>query len=82
VLAIKRCIGIGQHWVSQKKPVGFPFHNKFLKRRQSSYRTRWNRDPVSSDQQFSLDSGYPPATDSGMTGSVIKLRRSSFTMTC
>jgi len=33
-----------------KRTVGFPFHDKFLRRRQSSYRTRWNRDLVSSDQ--------------------------------
>jgi hypothetical protein len=38
---------------------------------------RGGRDPVSSKPLFSLDSGYPPAADSGMTDLVLELKVAS-----
>jgi hypothetical protein len=49
---------------------------------QTSYRTRRSRDPVSSKLLFSLDSGHPPAADSGMTDLMLTLNTLSFSSAC
>ena len=68
----------------------FPFlytYEEAWKKLQTSYRMRRSRDPwfdrlttlsevegVSGNLLFSLDSGYPPAADSGMTDVVLTLK--------